>query len=139
MGGPPARNSRCSAPGEQLERWATLTQMRTALAPDCRHLGSSHPEESSHLGGRRSLSLSSPLPGHLPPDPGRATWERPPGAQASPPPPPAPLHFPWSPALQSDLLRNPGPGFGDAKSASATGALLPAGPALPPPPPCTGA
>lgn len=32
-GDPPARNSRSSAPGEQLERWVALTQMRSAREP----------------------------------------------------------------------------------------------------------
>lgn len=78
-GDPPAQNSRSSQPGEQLERWAALTQMRTAPAPGSLHPRSSHPRSSlplsSHLSGLRALSpllLSSLRPGHLPPYRGRA-------------------------------------------------------------------
>lgn len=74
--------------------------MRTARAPCSPHPKSRHPQ-SWHLGGLRSMSprcLSSPRPSHLPPYPGRATCERSPRAQASPPSCP---HLPQSPQRSS--------------------------------------
>lgn len=135
-GDPPAGNSRPSAPGEQLERWVALTQMRTAQAPVPESqvlvspvLTSGWPQIPEPASPFFPASGPSPSP---PPPSAQLASARPEPRQAHHPPP----NFPRFPARSSLTC------CGAQVPASVMQSWLrslarprPAGPALPQPPP----